>query len=223
VIRPRPKAAGGCGVGRTIPDVDIWRAALLMVKRYGDDAMREAGARARELMADGDMDGCTTWMHIGDAIERLQAKAPSSDSRAKQPDDAGNDEHERDKDKERCAGPPGHRRPATVFSQMEFLHEYTRQEGHETYADRCARVQDIGGASPNESEPAPAIDKADAGQRANRKHCRLNPFRHNARPAAADVLLPMTPPFHTRPAPSGHKISCIDPEYRPGAAWAWRW
>jgi hypothetical protein len=22
-----------------IPDVDIWRAALLMVKRYGDDAM----------------------------------------------------------------------------------------------------------------------------------------------------------------------------------------
>jgi hypothetical protein len=24
-----------------IPDVDIWRAALLLVKRYGDDAMLE--------------------------------------------------------------------------------------------------------------------------------------------------------------------------------------
>jgi hypothetical protein len=30
-----------------ISDIDIWRAALLMVKRYGDDAMRTAGARAR--------------------------------------------------------------------------------------------------------------------------------------------------------------------------------
>jgi hypothetical protein len=28
-----------------IPEADIWRAALLMVKRYGDDAMREAAAR----------------------------------------------------------------------------------------------------------------------------------------------------------------------------------
>jgi triphosphoribosyl-dephospho-CoA synthetase len=64
-----------------IPDVDIWRAALLMVKRYGEDAMREARARARELMADGDMDGCTTWMRIGDAIERLQAKAPAEDEK----------------------------------------------------------------------------------------------------------------------------------------------
>jgi hypothetical protein len=45
-----------------IPDTEIWRSAMAMVKRYGDDAMREAGARARELMADGDMDGCTTWI-----------------------------------------------------------------------------------------------------------------------------------------------------------------
>jgi hypothetical protein len=29
-----------------IPDLDIWRAALLMVKRYGDDAMLEAAAGA---------------------------------------------------------------------------------------------------------------------------------------------------------------------------------
>ena len=29
-----------------IPDADIWRAALLMLKRYGDDAMLEAAERA---------------------------------------------------------------------------------------------------------------------------------------------------------------------------------
>ena len=29
-----------------IPDAEIWRAAMAMVKRYGDDAMLEAAARA---------------------------------------------------------------------------------------------------------------------------------------------------------------------------------
>ena len=29
-----------------IPDLDIWRAAMAIVKRYGDDAMLEAAARA---------------------------------------------------------------------------------------------------------------------------------------------------------------------------------
>jgi hypothetical protein len=40
--------------------------------------MLQAAARAREIMADGDMAGCTTWMRIGDAIERLQTKAPAN-------------------------------------------------------------------------------------------------------------------------------------------------
>jgi hypothetical protein len=39
--------------------------------------MLEAAARADQLMADGDMAGCTTWERILDAIERLQAKAPT--------------------------------------------------------------------------------------------------------------------------------------------------
>jgi hypothetical protein len=29
-----------------IPDRDVWQAALLIVKRYGDDAMLEAAERA---------------------------------------------------------------------------------------------------------------------------------------------------------------------------------
>jgi hypothetical protein len=31
-----------------IPDIDIWRAAQLLVKRYGDDAAIQAGMRADE-------------------------------------------------------------------------------------------------------------------------------------------------------------------------------
>ena len=44
-----------------IDDRDVWAAALLMVKRYGADAMLEAAARADQLLADGDPLGAATW------------------------------------------------------------------------------------------------------------------------------------------------------------------
>jgi hypothetical protein len=34
-----------------IPDRDVWAAAVLMVKRYGDDAMLEAADRADQIDA----------------------------------------------------------------------------------------------------------------------------------------------------------------------------
>jgi len=37
-----------------IPEIDIWRAAQLMLKRYGDKAFEESAARADELVATGD-------------------------------------------------------------------------------------------------------------------------------------------------------------------------
>jgi len=58
-----------------ISDIDIWRSAMVMVKRYGDDAMLEAAARADQLLEDGDWQSALTWHRILDAIERLQAKA----------------------------------------------------------------------------------------------------------------------------------------------------
>jgi hypothetical protein len=58
-------------------DRDIWAAALLMVKRYGDDAVMEAAARAGELLEAGDLEGCAIWHRILDAIERLQATKPA--------------------------------------------------------------------------------------------------------------------------------------------------
>jgi hypothetical protein len=40
-----------------IPDRDIWQAAVLLVRRYRDDAMLEAAERADQLLDEGDMAG----------------------------------------------------------------------------------------------------------------------------------------------------------------------
>ena len=53
-----------------ISDRDVWQAALLIVKRYGDDAMLEASERADQMLDEGDM-------AILNALERLQATKPA--------------------------------------------------------------------------------------------------------------------------------------------------
>ena len=60
-----------------ISDRDIWAAALLIVKRYGDDAIIEASQRADQILDEGDMAGAETWHRILNAFKRLQAKAPA--------------------------------------------------------------------------------------------------------------------------------------------------
>ena len=40
-----------------IPEIDIWRVANLMLKRYGDEADIESAIRAEELAAAGDWVG----------------------------------------------------------------------------------------------------------------------------------------------------------------------
>ena len=59
-----------------IPEIDIWRAAQLMLKRYGDNALEESAARANELALAGDDDGATTWRRIMAAVEQLANKTP---------------------------------------------------------------------------------------------------------------------------------------------------
>jgi len=44
-----------------IPEIDIWRAAQLMLKRYGEKALEESAVRADELTLAGDDDGAATW------------------------------------------------------------------------------------------------------------------------------------------------------------------
>ena len=43
-----------------IPEIDIWRAALLMLKRFGDNAPKESATRAGDLEIEGDRDGAAT-------------------------------------------------------------------------------------------------------------------------------------------------------------------
>jgi len=66
-----------------ISDKDIWRAALAMVKRYKEDAMLEAAARADQLQEDGDWQGALVWHRILDCIERIQATKPAEGSKGR--------------------------------------------------------------------------------------------------------------------------------------------
>jgi hypothetical protein len=65
-----------CSFRGVIPEIDIWRAAQLMLKRYGDKALEESAARADELAAAGDDGGVTTWRRITHAVAQLANKTP---------------------------------------------------------------------------------------------------------------------------------------------------
>ncbi len=59
-----------------IPETDIWKAAILMLKRYGDKALEESTARADQLIAEDDPDGAATWRWIARAVEQLADTTP---------------------------------------------------------------------------------------------------------------------------------------------------
>jgi hypothetical protein len=52
-------------------EIDIWRVAVLMVKRYADDAEANADRRADELEPEGDQAGAAIWRRVTIAIEQL--------------------------------------------------------------------------------------------------------------------------------------------------------
>ena len=62
-----------------IPEIDIWRAAQLMLKRYGNKALEESAARADELEADNDDNGAAVCRRIAAAVAQLaNAARPAS-------------------------------------------------------------------------------------------------------------------------------------------------
>ena len=69
----RPQA---CDFPRLIPEIHIWRAATLMLKRYGEKALDESAARADELAAGDDHNGAATWRRITDAVSQLANLTP---------------------------------------------------------------------------------------------------------------------------------------------------
>jgi coenzyme F420-reducing hydrogenase delta subunit len=54
-----------------IADIDVWRAALLLLKRHGSDAAIVAAQRADECLAVGDIEGQAIWKRIVEAILEL--------------------------------------------------------------------------------------------------------------------------------------------------------
>ena len=59
-----------------IPEIDIWRIANLMLRRYGDDADIESAIRAEELFEEGDHNGAAVWRRVIDAIAQLLNTTP---------------------------------------------------------------------------------------------------------------------------------------------------
>jgi hypothetical protein len=59
-----------------IPEIDIWRVANLMLKRYGDEADIESAIRAEQLADAGDRAGEAVWRRIIDAIGQLENTTP---------------------------------------------------------------------------------------------------------------------------------------------------
>ena len=59
-----------------ISEIDIWRVADLMLKRYGDEADIESAIRAEELADAGDWAGEAIWRRIINAICRLESTTP---------------------------------------------------------------------------------------------------------------------------------------------------
>ena len=59
-----------------IADIDVWRCANIMMKRYGEDAALEAAQRADALLDKGD---CRMWQRIVKAIDELERAERCSD------------------------------------------------------------------------------------------------------------------------------------------------
>jgi len=55
-----------------IPDIDIWRCANVMIKRYGKDAAVEAAQRADTMLDKGNMDGCRVMKRFVKAIAEME-------------------------------------------------------------------------------------------------------------------------------------------------------
>jgi hypothetical protein len=60
-----------------ISDLDIYRAANLLIERHGADALIEASRLIDRMLDRGDLDGHLVWLRIKRAIMALQA-APAS-------------------------------------------------------------------------------------------------------------------------------------------------
>lgn len=57
-------------------ELDVWRSANILLKRYGGEAVFIASKRADALLDQGDVQGCSVWVRIAKAIDELERKQP---------------------------------------------------------------------------------------------------------------------------------------------------
>jgi hypothetical protein len=58
---------------KVISDLDIWRAANLLIRQHGQEAEIEAARKADLMLDRGDIEGQRVWLRIRRAIGELQA------------------------------------------------------------------------------------------------------------------------------------------------------
>ena len=64
-----------------IPDLDIYRAANMIVKQHAPDAPIHAAMRADAMLDKGNLDGYAVWRRILRAVEALRRVESGSDGR----------------------------------------------------------------------------------------------------------------------------------------------
>ena len=60
-----------------VEEIEIWRAANQLVKRYGEDAGFEAAKQADAMIERGDPEGLAVWKRILRAVDELQRDKPN--------------------------------------------------------------------------------------------------------------------------------------------------
>jgi len=60
-------------------DLDIYRAAHVLIEQHGEAAALEAAMKADKLLAAGDMEGKSVWVRILKAIDEIQRGRRSSE------------------------------------------------------------------------------------------------------------------------------------------------
>jgi hypothetical protein len=62
-------------------DLDIYRAANVLIREHESDAPIRAAMRHDELLEAGDLDGCAVWRRIIRAVKELLAEEPPGGAR----------------------------------------------------------------------------------------------------------------------------------------------
>lgn len=62
-----------------VEEIDIYRAANLLIKQHGEEAAIFAAMQADACLEKGDLDGKMAWLAVIEAIEELQDASPPED------------------------------------------------------------------------------------------------------------------------------------------------